>query len=99
MRTSVLALVAATTLFVVSGCSDDEKAWIILEFKTQNGKAEMSFDNPSVPNITLEECRATLRKVQSNLIPAARKKVPMLRSARFVGARCVMSAGDPIKPR
>ncbi len=99
MRTGVLALAAATTLFVISGCSDDETAWIVLEFKAQNGnKAEMAFDNPSVPDFTLEECRATLPKVQSNLISGARKKVPMLRSARFVGARCVMSAGDPIKP-
>ena len=45
MRTGVLALAAATTLFVISGCSDDETAWIVLEFKAQNGnKAEMAFD-------------------------------------------------------
>lgn len=59
----------------------------------------MAFDNPALPHITLEECKAALPKAQQNLIQAARQTEPRLSSAPFVSARCVMSADDPIKPR
>ena len=99
MRNVLGVVTVAAMMFAMSGCGEGEKAWIVLEFKMKDGtKSEMVFDNPRDPNRTLAECKASLRGAQRNLLRAARQKVPRLRSARFVGARCVMSAGDPIKP-
>ena len=75
-----------------------EKMWIVLNFKTSEGTpAEMAFDNPSVSDITLEECKATLPKAIPNLMNFVRQE-PKLANAQLLNARCVQSADDPIKP-
>lgn len=77
-----------------------ETAWIVLNFKMPDGKpAQMAFDNPSAPNITLQDCEAALPVAQTNLIQVARQYAPPLQTAKFESAKCVMSEGDPIRPK
>jgi hypothetical protein len=100
MRINLGASLAIVAGLMLSGCGDDEQAWIVLDFKTPNGKtAAMAFNNPSAPSASLKQCEAALTKAQSSLINAARQREPALRNAQFVGAKCVMSVDDPIKPK
>ncbi len=99
MKSFVRPFLIVAIAFMASSCGD-EQAWIVLEFKLKNGgPAEMAFNNPSSPDITLSECKAALDQASANLIDAAVKRAPILRSATFVSAKCVMSVDDPIKPK
>lgn len=81
----------------IVACAQDQ-AWIVLEFLPDDGKkAEMAFNNSGAPDITESECKKSLPKVQQSLVKAAIQREPRLASAKFIGARCVMSTGDPIR--
>ena len=75
-----------------------DQAWIVLEFIFDDGKpAQMAFNNSAVPDTTELECKKSLPNIQQSLVKAAIQKEPRLAPAKFIGARCVMSAEDPIK--
>ena len=82
-----------------SGCSDDPNAWIVVELKLVNGKtAQMAFRNPAVPDITLEECRKTLKGALPTLMQGV-DSVPETIGSSLVSAKCVSSVEDPLKPK
>jgi hypothetical protein len=75
-----------------------DQAWIVLDFVLKNGTpAQMSFNNPAFPDTTESECKDSLSKAQHSLIKAAIQREPRFATAKFVGARCIMSIDDPIK--
>jgi hypothetical protein len=92
-----LSAVLLTTNHASRGA--DKKVWIVLEFKTSDGQpAQMTFDNPKVPDTTLSECKSALPKIQDTLVGQARAREPALRDAVFESASCILSADGPIKP-
>jgi hypothetical protein len=87
-------------MLALSACATSkEKIWIVVSLKMSDGKsAEMTFDNPSVPDITLEECKIHLPKAIPTIMNFVRKE-PKLVNASLKSARCVQSIDDPIKPK
>jgi hypothetical protein len=76
-----------------------EPVWIVVELKLANGTpSQMSFNNPAVPDMTLAECETALPDAMPTLVSHI-ASIPQLADAKVVGARCVVSADDPIKPR
>ena len=96
-RIIFIFLMALLAMPVIARAQD--QAWIVLEFLLDNGKkAEMSFNNSAVPDITESECKKSLPNMQQSLVKAAIQTEPSFASAKFIGARCVMSIGDPTRP-
>lgn len=76
--------------------SQEPSAWIVASLKMKDGQpGEMAFNNPSVPDMTLEDCEKTLPEALPMIKEMVEKQVP----ATFLEAKCVWSAGDPIKPK
>lgn len=98
---AVLIFMVASWIFGIihPAQASKEKTWIVLSLKISDGvPAEMAFDNPALPDITLEECKASLPQAVPNLMIFV-KREPRLANAQLVNARCVKSVGDPIKPK
>lgn len=74
-----------------------DKVWIVVDLQLPNGKpAKMSFDNPSVPDMTLDECEGS--KAQALAALSEHVKAATGSAATVIlGATCVVSAVDPIK--
>jgi hypothetical protein len=80
-------------------CNQGQKVWIVLDFITEDGQsAQMAFDNPALPDITLKECEESLEEATQSLVTFA-KNEPKLKNAKFVSSKCVESETDPIKPK
>ncbi len=91
----LLAVTSATGAAAQGDASAKNKAWIILDFVLKNGTAaQMAFDRGGM---TESECKEDLLKPKHRLVEAAIQREPRLATAKFSGARCVMSADDPIK--
>ena len=79
--------------------SDKEKIWIVLSLQTTEGRSsEMAFNNPALPDITLDKFIAALPQAIANLMDFV-KREPRLANAQLINARCVKSMSDPIKPK
>lgn len=94
---------ALISLMMLLGAHADinaqDQAWIVLDFIFNNSKpAQMAFNNPAFTDITESECTKSLSTVERSLVKVAIQREPRLATAKFLGSRCVMSAGDPIKP-
>lgn len=99
IRIIIAALVILAVCRPVWG-DQKTQAWIVLSFKlTNEAPGEMAFNNPAVPDITLDECKAELTNTVPYLISAAIARQPMLKDAKFENAYCVLSVQDPIKPQ
>jgi hypothetical protein len=86
-------------LFGVTSCSKANKVWIVVHLQMTDGTtSEMSFDNPAVPDITLQECKDSLDTARPTLLDHI-GKVPRFARAVFVSSECVESAVDPIEPK
>ncbi len=95
--------VALFSLMMLLGAHADinaqDQAWIVLDSLFNNSKpAQMAFNNPAFPDITESECTKSLSTVEHSLVKVAMQREPRLATAKFLGTRCVMSVGDPIKP-
>ncbi|GAA3075690.1 hypothetical protein GCM10010520_23470 [Rhizobium viscosum] len=89
------AILVAALLAACSGKSD--KVWIVVDFTDASGRpAQMAFDNPSVPDMTLADCEGALPSAGPTLMQGILTHSP---GAKFVAAKCVQSAEDPIKPK
>lgn len=93
-------LVVTALAAALSGCSDDNtKTWIVVDLQTPQGRhSQMSFNNPSVPAMTLAECEQSLEVAIPTLMQSIESQ-PETKGSRFVSAKCVASAEDPIKPK
>ena len=77
-----------------------DQAWIVLDFTLRDGTpAQMAFNNPAYTDITESECKKSLPNIQQSLVKAAIQKEARFATAKFLGAHCVMSTGDPLKPK
>ena len=93
-----IASCVSILLYAVS-CGQREQAWVVVDMEMPGGEpAQMAFNNPQVPDMTLAECKASLEGAMPTL-KAAIAAEPRLSGNRFTSARCVMSVGDPIKPQ
>ncbi|MBB3967185.1 hypothetical protein [Rhizobium metallidurans] len=89
------AILVAAMLAACSGKSD--KVWIVVDFTDASGRpAQMAFDNPSVPDMTLADCEGSLSSAGPTLMQGILTHSP---GAKFGTAKCVQSAEDPIKPK
>lgn len=59
--------------------------------------AQMAFDNPAVPDMTLKDCEGSLQSATPPLIGHISQQ-PATTGAKMVSAKCVWSATDPVKP-
>ncbi|MDP2332156.1 MAG: hypothetical protein Q8M19_15830 [Reyranella sp.] len=74
--------------------------WVILSMDIgQKSPVQMTFRNPDRPQESMDECRKSLKALEPELIKAAREKEPMLKSAKFVRAECILSTDDPLRPK
>lgn len=79
--------------------SENEKVWMVADFADKNGRpAQMSFNNPSLPNLTLKECQGAIENARPFLTENIRS-VTGFPAASITKIECVASASDPIKPR
>jgi hypothetical protein len=75
------------------------KVWIVVNVTVPKGTAaSMAFNNPSAPNMTLEECKASLSGAVPHLLPIVQKQ-PKLAKAKLQSAACVVSDTDPVKKK
>ncbi len=82
---------------VLASCGKSEKVWIVVDLTEANGRpAQMAFDNPAVPDMTLADCQQALPAAQATLMQGILRQSP---GAKFVAAKCVESSEDPIKPK
>jgi hypothetical protein len=94
-----VGLAIAASAILMAGCSKDETAWVVVELIRPDGtKAQMVFNNPSVPDMTLAECESSLEGAVPTLKEGIESK-PETRGSQWVSAKCVMSIGDPIEPK
>lgn len=95
-----MCLAVAVLATALSGCSDDNaKVWIVVDLQTPAGKpAQMAFDNPSVPDMTLADCEQSLQAAVPTLMQGIESR-PESKGSRYVSAKCIESAEDPIKPK
>jgi hypothetical protein len=99
MRQIISLGVVVGNLVLLTACSEPQKVWIVMEFKGKNGeKGQMAFDNPSVPDMTLEECLESLEDALPNLLNAAYQQPELPAGAEYVGVECVVSETDPLAP-
>ena len=62
------ALSSISMLALASACSQREQAWIVVDMEMPDGEpAQMAFNNPAVPDMTLAECRSSLDEARPNL--------------------------------
>ncbi len=88
----VLAILAAP----LTGCTGDNKVWIIVDIKMPNGKAaQMSFDDPSGADVDLQTCKRSL-KVAAPILMQEIEGMPETKGSHFVAVRCVLSAENPV---
>ena len=74
--------------------------WIVLSMDLrQKTPAQMAFRNPNLPQESIDECRRSLKSLEPELLKAAREKEPMLKSAKFARAECILSTDDPLQPK
>lgn len=74
--------------------------WIVLSMDLgQKTPAQMAFRNPDGSQESINECRRSLKSLEPELLKAAREKEPMLKSAKFSRAECVLSTDDPLRPK
>ena len=75
------------------------KVWIVINVTVPKGTSgSMAFNNPSAPNMTLDECQASLSGAVPHLLPIVQKQ-PKLAKAKLVSAACVVSDTDPVKKK
>lgn len=87
-------------VLLMSSCGPRGQAWIVLSFEMEDGQpAQMAFNNAAMPDMTEDECKKAIPAGIDSLLRAAIQKEPRLSKAKFKDAHCVMSAGDPIKPK
>ncbi|MCD7111814.1 hypothetical protein LRX75_22565 [Rhizobium sp. DKSPLA3] len=84
----------------LAACSDKpEKVWIVVDLIDPAGRpAQMAFDNPRVPDMTMQDCEGALASAVPTLMEGINSR-PESRGSRYVSAKCVPSATDPIKPK
>jgi len=84
--------------FLVSSCSQPkENAWIVIELSLPGGiPKKMAFHNPSLPDATLEECKAGLPDAMPELLGFIKSEA-RFEGAKLVNAECIMAMGDPLK--
>jgi hypothetical protein len=97
-RLMLIAMLPVIAALCACNSKNEEKVWIVPTFKTGDGRAiEMAFNNPAQPNMTLEECEASLPLQTRRVVEEARAREPQLLSqARLSGIRCVSAVGDPV---
>jgi hypothetical protein len=84
-------------LMACSGKS--EKVWIVVDLIAPNGQpAQMAFNNPAVPDMTMAGCEGSLQAAMPALLQGIGSK-PESAGSKYVSAKCVQSAEDPIKPK
>jgi hypothetical protein len=95
-RLCVMALAAG----LLSACSGKpDKVWIVVDLVDPNGRpAQMSFDNPAVPDMTLADCEGALSSAVPTLLQGIESK-PDMKGSKYISAKCVQSGEDPIKPK
>lgn len=93
---AVFLVVASATAAAAQGeASANNKAWIVIAFVLKNGTStQMAFQ---LPGHTESECKEQLLKPKHPWITAAIQREPRLATAKYSGARCVMSTDDPTK--
>jgi hypothetical protein len=101
---AVIGLAWGVAIFISASCAFNlieggrEQAWIVVDMEKPSGEAtQMAFNNPGVPDMTLAECQASIARAGPTL-EAAIQADPRVRGSRIRSARCVMSAGDPLRP-
>ncbi len=99
--TTARAILASTVFLAFSGCekAEREQAWIVVDLARPDGQpAQVAFNNPDAPNMTLAECKSTLQDALPTLLKGLESKSET-RGATMRRVACVMSVGDPIKPK
>jgi hypothetical protein len=97
-RNRVIFALAACMMAACSAASAAEKAWIVVDLQMPDGtSAQMAFDNPAVPDMTLKDCEGALESATPTLMEHISKQ-PATKGAKMLSAKCVWSATDPIKP-
>ncbi len=85
----------AAVLVALTGCTGDNKIWIVVDVKMPNGKAaQMSFDDPSLADVDLQTCEQFLK----NAVPILMQEIdgmPETKGSQFVSSRCVQSEESP----
>jgi hypothetical protein len=99
MRKVAAGWIAILLVTSTAAWGGPERAWIVLDMEMPNGQpAQMAFNNPNLPDMTLAECKSSLNAAMPSL-KAAVDAEPRLRGNRIKSANCVMSVDDPIKPK
>ncbi len=74
-----------------------EKVWLVADFTDDNGRpGKMSFNNPSVPDLSLADCEASLEDARPHIIESVRQ-APSALGVTEVTLSCVASDDDPIR--
>jgi hypothetical protein len=88
----VIAILVAPS----TGCTGDNKVWIVVDIKMSNGKsAQMSFDDPSLADVDLQTCEQSLKGAAPILMQEI-DGMPETKGSRFVSAKCVQSDQNPV---
>ncbi len=86
----------AAMLVTLTGCTGENKIWIVVDLKMPNGKAvQMSFDDPSLADVDLQTCQQSLK----GAVPILMQEIhgmPETEGSQFVLAKCVQSEERPI---
>jgi len=83
---------------VSSYAHGSEKVWMVVDFTAGGSRsAQMAFNNPSAPELSLADCQAAIPQATPNLLDHIRQTAGDP-SATITAVHCVESASDPIKP-
>lgn len=99
--TTARAFLASAVFLASSGCeqAEQKQAWIVVHLVTPDGQpAQVAFNNPDAPDMTLAECKSTLEAALPTLLKGLEGK-PETRGGKMRKVSCVMSVEDPSKPK
>ena len=97
--TTARAILASALALAFAGCreAEPEQAWIVVDLVRPDGQpAQVAFNNPDAPDMTLAECKSTLQEALPTLLNGLESKSET-RGGRMRKVSCVMSVEDPSK--
>jgi hypothetical protein len=86
---------AALIIFLLTGCTDDQKIWIVVSIKKPNGElAQISFDDPIATDKDVQACILSL-KTEGVALMEEINGMPGMEGSQFLSETCVLSEKEP----
>src|SRR5437868_2078680 len=90
------AALLAMLLCSAGAAQAKEELWVVLAFKGVNGYPHRLAGLSEDPKLTVDRCQSALPQMGPDLVKKTIEREPLLRGYEFVGARCVLSDGNPL---